>query len=1076
MAQKQVLLDVKVNLKESLKEIAELKLKQAELIEQEKSYKAEIKELEKTISEKNKAGIAADESELKRLADLRASLVMSEERRKAYGREIGEQSRKVQNTIVAEEKYKDTLKGLCAQLSIAKDELRAMKITDPGYAEKAEEVGLLNERIKEMEASYGVYTRNVGNYGMAVKSTKEEISECVAKLAELTAAGKENSKEFEEAQKNLSTLNATMQEGENKSMDFANNGLAVVLGSMTVMQQVMGTDTAEGKKLQETMQKLQIAIMAVSTATKLYQAVQKKGLIQKVAENIQVKAGAASIRLEAKARTQAAGATVAQTVAQTALNAVMKANPILLIVAAIAALVTGIVALVKALNLSTSAQKEATNAQLEYDKQARKTSEVIAKQDAILMENTARLSRTYQVRISEMMKHGAKKEELAKVEFELNEKLRESELQRNKVVLEAQKKELIEARSNYALQKKYLDELIRKKGENAKKTREQEQVVSEAFQKMYSLEASYKSTYKDINDSIFESTKAMYDKQVEAAEKAYDKMMSAFQRHTQIVEGLRKNRAQYVYDDTKSEVENAEEKYKVQMIYEAQLFAYQQKREAQSLALQRKNRKITEEEYKDALALLKIESDNFALEQNESLREHFRGLVSSAIDLAGGKNLDGQLEDMRAKYAEAEKAIKNDTVMEADEKAFYLTRLAEKQAQEEKNIRLQYTESTNSEIAAKLEELYKNDFRQWSATESERLSMEIEKQKALISEKKKAGQQTYADEVTLAQMEASLRGALADEELTLAWKNADEQYRIQKEYLEKELKLENLSAEQRAMLEAQLADLTVEQNSRKIEAVENYASTAMDLLSSVNDLMNSIAESQISKEEEKNESAKEDLDKRLNSGVISQAKYDKEVAKLDADLDKKKAKIARDQAIRERTLSSFQVAINTAAAIMRIWADVPKVDFGVSTGILTGVATAIGVAQMAAIWAAPIPQARSGGLVQGPTHENGGVLVNTEGDERIVSADASRAFPELLNLISWIGKHSGVPETGYASRATAFGGVGSDSSEPINADDLAEKIGGRIASELSRLKIYTSITDIREADKTYTDIENSAKM
>lgn len=1076
MAQKQVLLDVKVNLKESLKEIAEMKLRQTELLEMEKSYKSEIKELEKAISEKNNAGIAADEAELKRLADLRASLVMSEERRKAYGREIGEQSRKVQNTIVAEEKYKDTLKGLCAQLSIAKDELRAMKVTDPGFAEKTEEVGILNERIKEMEASYGVYSRNVGNYGMAINSTKEEIAECIAKLSELTAAGKANSKEYEEQRKKLSDLNATMQEGNDKSIDFANNGLAAVMGGMTIMQQVMGTDTAEGKKLQETMQKLQIAVMAVSVATELYQTVQKKGLIQKTAENIQVKAGAAAIRLEAKARTQATGATIAQTVAQKALNAVMKANPILLIISAIAVLVTGIIALVKAINSSASAQKDATNAQMEYERQVRKTSEVVATQDAILMENTAKITRAYQTRMSEMMKSGAKKEQLDKVELEMNNALRESELARNKVVLEAQKNELVNARANYALQKKYLDELIARKGKDAKKTKEQEAAVSEALKNMRALEASVNSTVKDINDSLYESVKHSFDKQVEAAEKAYTKMMSAFERRTQIVEKLRRRNAQYVYDDTKSELENAEEKYRTQMIYEAQLFNYQQKRAAESLALQRKNRKITAEEYKDALALLKLESDNFVLEQNESYREHFRGLVSSAIDLAGGKDLYGQLKDMKDKYAAAEKAIKDDTVMEADEKAFYLTRLAEKQAQEEKSIRLAYTDNTNSEIAAKLEQMYKNDLRQWSASESERLSLEIDKQRDIIAEKKKAGQQTYADEVALAQLEANLRAVLAEDELTMAWKNADEQYRIQKEYLEKELEMANLSAEQRAYLEAQLADLTVEQNNRKLESVENYTSQSMDLLNSVNELMNAIAENQIVKDEAKNESAKEDLDKRLKSGLISQAKYDKEVAKMDADLDKKKAKIAREQAIRERTLSSFQVAINTAAAIMRIWADVPKVDFGVSTGVLTGIASAIGAAQLAAIWAAPIPQARKGGLVQGPTHENGGVLINTEGDERIVSADVSRAFPELLNLISYIGKHAGIPDTGYASRAMLYGPNGSDSVTPIDVDELVEKFGAKMSELLKDLKIYTSIQEIRETDKLYTEIENSAKM
>ena len=52
----------------------------------------------------------------------------------------------------------------------------------------------------------------------------------------------------------------------------------------------------------------------------------------------------------------------------------------------------------------------------------------------------------------------------------------------------------------------------------------------------------------------------------------------------------------------------------------------------------------------------------------------------------------------------------------------------------------------------------------------------------------------------------------------------------------------------------------------------------------------------------------------------------------------------------------------------------------------------------------PLPKARRGGLVKGAKHEQGGVLVETEGEERIIAANPSKAFPELLNLISYIGK------------------------------------------------------------------------
>ena len=323
-------------------------------------------------------------------------------------------------------------------------------------------------------------------------------------------------------------------------------------------------------------------------------------------------------------------------------------------------------------------------------------------------------------------------------------------------------------------------------------------------------------------------------------------------------------------------------------------------------------------------------------------------------------------------------------------------------------------------------------------------------------------------------MEYSLRESTANKELSLAWKNADEQYRIRKEFLEKELEMENLSVQQRAELEKEQAELEAEYRQQKVDSISNYASQAMDILSSMNDVMNNIGDAQVQKAEEENDKKKAALDKQLKAGLISQKDYDKQVEKLDSDLDKKKAEIERKAAIRQKAMSAMQIAINTATAIMKIWADVPKVDFGVSTGILTALAAATGAAQLAAVVSAPLPQARKGGRIQGPTHEGGGVLVETEGDERIVSAKPSKVFPELLNLISYIGKNSSVPNTGFGTSITSLSG--SQEARELDYDILSDKIASKLSGVIENIKIYAAITDIREADSNYTRIEESAKI
>lgn len=256
---------------------------------------------------------------------------------------------------------------------------------------------------------------------------------------------------------------------------------------------------------------------------------------------------------------------------------------------------------------------------------------------------------------------------------------------------------------------------------------------------------------------------------------------------------------------------------------------------------------------------------------------------------------------------------------------------------------------------------------------------------------------------------------------------------------------------------------------------QEYTAAATELAYSLNDAFNAFADARLQRAEQDNEKEKNDLQKRLDAGIISQKQYDKEVAKLDEQLAEKKAKIVREQAIREKALNVMQIAMNTAAAVMRIWADVPKVDFGASTGVLTAMAIAAGAAQTAAVLAAPIPEARTGGMVAGRTHENGGVLMNLEDQERIVGAKPSKAFPELLNLIAYIGNHAQMPNTGYAARSMMFAGGGAGGGA-IDADLLAQKIGEQVSGAVRQMPIYLSLTELREEQEVMARIEESAKI
>jgi hypothetical protein len=154
-------------------------------------------------------------------------------------------------------------------------------------------------------------------------------------------------------------------------------------------------------------------------------------------------------------------------------------------------------------------------------------------------------------------------------------------------------------------------------------------------------------------------------------------------------------------------------------------------------------------------------------------------------------------------------------------------------------------------------------------------------------------------------------------------------------------------------------------------------------------------------------------------------------------------------------------------------------DFGVSTVALTAVAGAMGALQLGAVLSEPLPKARRGGKIEGARHEQGGVLVETEGEERIVAARPAKAFPELLNLISYIGKNAGVPDTGYALRyrdMATQGGAANTNQMEIDYDRLGEVVAQRVGEEIKNLQVWLSLTELRDAQDNVVHMDELTRQ
>lgn len=248
----------------------------------------------------------------------------------------------------------------------------------------------------------------------------------------------------------------------------------------------------------------------------------------------------------------------------------------------------------------------------------------------------------------------------------------------------------------------------------------------------------------------------------------------------------------------------------------------------------------------------------------------------------------------------------------------------------------------------------------------------------------------YANELTavenLERRKAQIKKRYAVEALT-----------TQIQAVEELLLSENLSADKRAEYEAELAalkrevsDLTtenfVENDQREIESTrdkyERIAEISGRLADALTGLADAILASKIQAIDEEIAKVDEKYERELENENLSeeQRKTLEEQREKDREaLEKKKRKEERKQAILAKTLAAFQIALNTATAIIGALAP-PPVGLGPIAGIPFSIAAGVtGALQLGAVLAAPIPQYAKGT----DNHPGGFALVGEERSEVI---------------------------------------------------------------------------------------------
>ena len=122
-------------------------------------------------------------------------------------------------------------------------------------------------------------------------------------------------------------------------------------------------------------------------------------------------------------------------------------------------------------------------------------------------------------------------------------------------------------------------------------------------------------------------------------------------------------------------------------------------------------------------------------------------------------------------------------------------------------------------------------------------------------------------------------------------------------------------------------------------------------------------------------------------------------AEIERQAEERRKEIQRREFKAKKEMAVFNIAIDTAQAIIAVWAQVPKFDFGVSAGVLSAFVGALGLAQIAMVSSQQMPAYKMGT----DNHGGGAMLVNdgsgSNYKETIQTPDGKIYQPKERNVI-----------------------------------------------------------------------------
>ena len=1061
--QRQIILDFELKATQALKDAASLQYRLKELREEQKNLDMATEE---------------GQQEYQRYA---AEI-------KSTSAQLRTTQTQIANTMKAQSAMSGEVEKQRAKLAALTAEWTRLRKEDENYVAKdaalQKAMSETTAAIKAAEEAHGDHRRSVGDYEKAAVSLKQELRGLTEELMRMSAAGQTGSEEFntlmqraqelKDAQTDVNSVLSKGADDTEKNMLAIGDAVGGVIAAYGLYQTVVGGSNEENRESNRIIKTLTITYGALTVVTKAWVAIQKESAVYANAENLLRKIGIDRVKMQAKAeaamnavRGKGTILTKANAAATWLWNAALSANPIVVVVAGVTALAAGLYGLSKAFGASEQAARDAYTVLQEYNTLVEATDKTLSDIEENRAQSVHDAEITGRKEVDDLKNSGASKLQILQAQRKSEEAVREAErvsLIKSGVVA---KEALQDLRDEWAR----LDNASRRatSQDDLDKIREQQEQVNDKIREYTKLLNDSRRELEALSQTEVESETKYRE---EVANITYESRLKQLDQQKTVNESLIKAEAGYQSED-----------FALRQQYAKRLNDLSVKTELDRLTLSRKYGKITEAEYQSQLAALNNAMQEFANNQAKEANDYYIAQREGILSMFD-QNAQEQINKVNERYAKALEQLKSQDMRAPDASAYeggtgnkdyqkaqkeyeaFLFQRAEieyrleKQKQEEiANIEENSLRARTEKIEMAISRQYDDDLRKYQDNERKKTEITIQQLEAQKSAKEKEGLDTYDEDAQLLEARRQLNQMDLDAGLLSAGENAKAKYEARKTYLDKEMALAAGNVDRQKELNAEALANEQEYMQARIGEIEKWASASMDLMYSVNDLFNALDDAKLQKAQEDYDKQSEMLKEQLDQGYITQEEYDRKQKALDKDLEKEQKKIARQQAIREKAMSMFQIAINTALGIMKAVAASPLTG-GLPWSAIVG---AMGAVQLAAVAAQPLPKAARGRKIKGRSHAQGGELVVAEDGEIIMNKRSVSMFGPLLSEISVAGGGipftSHIPDGGYTARWAM--------SNTLSREDIREAM----ADAVKDVKIYTAIEDIRREDGNYSTVE-----